>query len=360
MANPQTVLIGLSGLQPVTKLRAAFEQRGWKVQVAYDTLTTFHHAMKTNPEVVLISSALPGGGGLFLLKRMRQFVQTAPIPVITIIERDGPTREALTAAGASHCLYEHFEFSSLFAAIQVLLEISTTVREAPEEAIRNPERLTALKRSGLLDSPPTESFDELTRLATSLLGTPVALVSLVDESRQFFKSQMGLAEPWASLRQTPLSHSFCQWVVTSQDELVIADARQHRGLLSNLAVRDLGVVAYAGMPISAPGGEMLGSFCAIDVKPHQWSDEDLAILRDLSRIAEAYTILEIGQDLTPTPVPGEHDIEVTSQIINLALSCAGDIVSRRGPQLPGTQTAMLENITNRLKQVLAQLIALPA
>ena len=76
--------------------------------------------------------------------------------------------------------------------------------------LRDPARLSALRQTALLDTPAEEAFDRLTRLASKILRAPVSLVSLVDEDRQFFKSAIGLAEPWASLRQTPLSHSFCQ------------------------------------------------------------------------------------------------------------------------------------------------------
>ena len=72
-----------------------------------------------------------------------------------------------------------------------------------EDALRSPERLAALAATALMDSAPEEPFDRFTRMAARLLGVPVALVSLVDDHRQFFKSAVGLPEPWASLRETP-------------------------------------------------------------------------------------------------------------------------------------------------------------
>ena len=72
-----------------------------------------------------------------------------------------------------------------------------------------PDRVGELLRLGLLDTPPEAPIDRLTRLAARLLDAPVALVSLVDDHRQFFKSAFGLPQPWASIRETPLSHSFC-------------------------------------------------------------------------------------------------------------------------------------------------------
>jgi PAS domain S-box-containing protein len=158
---------------------------------------------------------------------------------------------------------------------------------APLDAPAPDGRLTALRRTGLLDSPAEEAFDRLTRLASRATGAPVALVSLVDEHRQFFKSQLGLPEPWAAGRETPLSHSFCQHVVDSGGPLVIEDAREHPLVRDNLAIPDLGVVAYAGVPLTTSDGHTLGSFCAIDTQPRAWSAEDVALLEDLAATAVA-------------------------------------------------------------------------
>ena len=144
--------------------------------------------------------------------------------------------------------------------------------------LRDPERLAALASAGLLDAAPEESFDRHTRLAMRLLGVPVALVSLVDADRQFFMSCFGVAEPWQTARETPLSHSFCQYVVVHATPLVIDDARRHAVLRDNLAIRDLGVVAYLGVPLTTPEGRILGSLCAIDGVPRAWSADDVATL----------------------------------------------------------------------------------
>lgn len=148
--------------------------------------------------------------------------------------------------------------------------------------IHDPARLDALQRSGLLDSPPEEAFDRLARLASRLLNAPVALVSLIDADRQFFKACLGLPEPWASWRQTPLSHSFCQHVAGSGEPLVIDDAREHPLVRDNLAIPDLGVVAYLGIPLITSDGQALGSFCVIDSQPRQWSPAEVGLLKDLT------------------------------------------------------------------------------
>ncbi len=149
-------------------------------------------------------------------------------------------------------------------------------------AVRNPARLAALRSLRLLDTAADPAFDRLTRLAAKLLQVPVVLVSLVDEHRQFFKSCIGLPEPWASERETPLSHSFCQHTVATGQPLVITDARLDPLVRDNLAIPDLHVIAYAGIPLITTDGYVLGSLCAIDTQPRAWTADDLAILSDLA------------------------------------------------------------------------------
>ncbi|QDT17689.1 Oxygen sensor histidine kinase NreB [Alienimonas californiensis] len=147
--------------------------------------------------------------------------------------------------------------------------------------------MAALAESGLLDSPPEEAFDRLTHFAVRLLDVPAAVVSLVDEHRQFFKSAVGLPEPWATRRETPLSLSFCQHVVGDGEPLVIVDARADPRVAENKAIEEFGVIAYAGMPLPDPNGHVLGAFCVIDGKPREWSEDDLAVLHSLAALAAA-------------------------------------------------------------------------
>jgi GAF domain-containing protein len=143
-------------------------------------------------------------------------------------------------------------------------------------------RIAALHDLGLLDTEAEEDFDRYTRLATDLLGVPVSLVSLVDADRQFFKSQTGLTGDVAEALQTPLSHSFCKHTVASHQPLVVSDAREHPLVADNLAIRDLGVIAYAGMPLVLSDGHAVGAFCVSDSKPRNWSKQDIRILGDLA------------------------------------------------------------------------------
>ncbi len=144
------------------------------------------------------------------------------------------------------------------------------------------ERLAALEKSGLLDSKAEEAFDRLTRLASRLLKAPVSLVSLVTSQRQFFKSAIGLPDPWASQRESPLSHSFCKHVVQSRKPLIVANAPNHPLVGTNLAIRDLGVVSYCGIPIITSDGHVFGTFCVIDGHAREWMPEEIETMTDLA------------------------------------------------------------------------------
>ncbi|ANH37454.1 Phosphoserine phosphatase RsbP [Nocardioides dokdonensis FR1436] len=133
--------------------------------------------------------------------------------------------------------------------------------------------------------PGTElrvAFDRYARMVRRTLGTDIALVSLVEEQRQVFIGADGLDGETEESRQTPLSHSFCQWVVADREPLVITDARLDDRLQHNLAIPDLGVVGYAGHPIHDQNGAIVGSLCAISRTPREWSRDDLEALQDLA------------------------------------------------------------------------------
>jgi diguanylate cyclase (GGDEF)-like protein len=184
-----------------------------------------------------------------------------------------------------------------------------------DQAIFDGARLAALRALGLLDAEAEEEFDRYTRLATELLEVPVSLVSLVDAHRQFFISQSGLSGEIAEARQTPLSHSFCQYATASQEPLVVADAREHPLVKRNLAVRDLDVIAYAGIPLVLGDGHAVGAFCAVDAKPREWSDKDLRILADLAAAVTAH--LDLRKALADQSLRDQ-----TTGLPNRALLCA--------------------------------------
>lgn len=327
------------------ELTEAFTPLGWEITQARDAVSATAAMLRSRPDAVVLFGNLPGGGAVLVLRRLRASVHTAMTPVIAVSGRRDGDAEALRVHGVDECLPPPADPVAVRAWIQHRTAKPPVVVQAPPDIIGAPDRSTALAHTALLDSPPEESFDALTELASSLLGVPVALVSLVDTNRQFFKSQVGLGEPWATRRETPLTHSFCQWVVSGHEELVVSDARTHPVLSHNQAIADLGVVAYAGVPLTASNGEAIGSLCAIDTAPRAWSEADLALLRHLGQIAEAsIAISEAASAARRAPL----DAEASGIARSLALRAVGGgiercthLLQRHDPRLTDAQHVAL-------------------
>ena len=166
---------------------------------------------------------------------------------------------------------------------------------ASEDPVESPQRLASLRSSGLTEPADHVEFDRVTALAARLLEVPVCLVSLVDENRQVFVGACGLPPAVDQVRETPLSHSFCKHAVRERQPLIIRDALQDPRFTENGAVRDLGVIAYLGVPLHAPDGEILGAFCVIDSKPRDWTDDDLGLVRDFTAIIAEQIELHINK-----------------------------------------------------------------
>ncbi len=139
--------------------------------------------------------------------------------------------------------------------------------------------LTALR----VEADP--SFDRLARIIREALDVAVALVTIVESERQVFPGAVGLPEPWQSRRETPLSHSLCQYVVLDGAPLVVEDARLDQRLSGNSAISDLNVVAYAGFPLRDADGAIIGSVCAIEDEPRTWQSGELLLLSDIADVA---------------------------------------------------------------------------
>ena len=162
-------------------------------------------------------------------------------------------------------------------------EVPTAVAgfEPDRERLYDAARLQSLARSGL-GAQADPQMQALTERVHRWLGVPVALVSLVESDRQVFPGMTGLPEPWATSRSAPLGHSYCRHVVIATEPLIVSDAREHPLLKDSPAVDELGAVAYAGMPLTDEAGNVLGSLCAIDVVPRQWTAAQLDLLRGLA------------------------------------------------------------------------------
>ena len=143
-------------------------------------------------------------------------------------------------------------------------------------------RLKALRRLELLDTAPSPAFDRITRLAATALDVPIMLVSLVDESRQWFKSHCGL-----DVTETPRDISFCSHAVKNGEPLIIPDATQDPRFASNpLVTGEPQIRFYAGVPLFTHEGFAVGTLCAIDRRPRELRYEALEALEDFACLVE--------------------------------------------------------------------------
>lgn len=154
--------------------------------------------------------------------------------------------------------------------------------QTPPFPANESERLASLRKMILLDTPDEEAFDRITRLAAAMFRAPIALISLVDQNRQWFKSCIGL-----SARETGRDISFCGHAILNNQVFVIPDAREDTRFADNpLVVGEPYIRFYAGKPLKNDSQHNIGTLCIISPEPRNFSAQDIGLLEDLGRIAE--------------------------------------------------------------------------
>lgn len=149
-----------------------------------------------------------------------------------------------------------------------------------DPATAEDERLRALYRYDVLDTPSEESFDRITRLAQGIMQTKTVVVSLIDRDRQWFKARQGMDKT-----ETPRNLSFCTHTIQGTGPMVIPDARDDTRFRDHPGVTcEPGIRFYLGVPLRTPDGHNIGTLCAVDDKPRAASDDQVALLQDLARL----------------------------------------------------------------------------
>lgn len=152
----------------------------------------------------------------------------------------------------------------------------------PDIPLDEEARLKALRSLNVLDTPSEDRFDRLTRLAKRMFDVPIALVSLVDENRQWFKSCVGL-----NVSETPRDISFCGHAILGNEIFIVPDTIKDERFSDNpLVLNEPYIRFYAGCPLRYLDGSMLGTLCIIDTQPRDLNEEDLEALKDLAELAE--------------------------------------------------------------------------
>ncbi len=200
----------------------------------------------------------------------------------------------------------------------------TSTPRSPDDPILNHARLRAVQATGLLDTGAEEPFDRLARLAASILGTPMAFMTLVDDRRSFWKSCIGVDLDDIADRQNTVEESFCQYVVSSGESLIAGDAAKHPVTKDNVSIDAMGVRAWAGFPVKAPSGDVLGTFCVVDIEPRDFRLDQIEALASLAEAAGAeialrMTVEQLGdvtetlrETLLPPSLPDVPGLELAS------------------------------------------------
>jgi phosphoribosyl 1,2-cyclic phosphodiesterase/GAF domain-containing protein len=241
-------------------------------------------ARATPPSLVLLGSRLRDGDGLSVCRELRKgpdaWAQELPIVMVASSEAEAD-RAAGAEAGVTDWLI--CPFSTLYARTRIR---AWALRQAcrwigaprpPDE----PARLEKLQALGILDTPAEERFDRITRLARRLFDVPIALVSLVDTDRQWFKSRQGI-----DVSETPREASFCAHAILDEQPFVVSDALRDPRFADNPFVAGAPRIRfYAGRPVRV-GGQRVGTLCVSDLRPRQLSAEDVRALDDLGVLVE--------------------------------------------------------------------------
>jgi GAF domain-containing protein len=144
-------------------------------------------------------------------------------------------------------------------------------------------RVAALQKYAILDSEPEQAFDDLTLLASYICRTPIALISLIDESRQWFKSRVGI-----TISETPRDIAFCSTAILSSEVMIVPDTlKDDRFRNHPLVVSEPNIRFYAGAPLITEEGFALGTLCVVDRIPREFSPEQREALKALSRMVLA-------------------------------------------------------------------------
>lgn len=153
--------------------------------------------------------------------------------------------------------------------------------KTPSLPANETQRLMTLRDLDILDTLPEESFDRITRIARRVFGVPIAVVALMDSERQWFKSIQGLG-----ISEVPREKTFCAHAIADDDLLVVSDATKDERFHDNpFVLNDPSVRFYAGMPVRS-GGHAVGTLCLLDRQPREFTEDDIATLRDLTAMVE--------------------------------------------------------------------------
>lgn len=279
------VLIAMSEKPLSAVLIDAVRSEGMISVVARDAADALKLAGSKHPVLLIVDPAFDGGTGLDLCRAVRAQLGLygGDVPILAIGVSSGQIDyPAESAAGVSDWLHKPFDVTYARTRLRAMA-LRTVCRwvRAPEP-IDEAERLHALRALKILHTPAEERFDRHTRIAAELFHVPIALVSLVDSDRQWFKSRYGLEVPSA-----PRDAAFCAHAILDREVFQVSDTLRDDRFAENPHVTgQLRIRFYAGVPLTVPDHHRVGTLCILDHAPRHLSETQLGLLRDLGKLVE--------------------------------------------------------------------------
>jgi phosphoribosyl 1,2-cyclic phosphodiesterase len=279
LGNPLILLAVTGGSVAATLLDAAYADQIPVIEM-HSGDAVLRTIVDKSPSLILLERKEGAIDPLELCKKIRALQGAREVPIIVVADTED--FQGGKAAGVTEWLIR--PFSSAYARTRIrawLLRISARWVRAPVPPDEE-QRLATLHSLGILDTPEEQRFDRLTRLAAAILCAPVALVSLVDRERQWFKSAHGI-----DFRETPRETSFCAHAVAARELLVVPDALADHRFADNPQVsRRTRFRFYAGCPLFV-GQSCVGTLCVLDVRPRHLSTKQVGLLKDVAALVES-------------------------------------------------------------------------
>ncbi len=218
--------------------------------------------------------------------------------------------------------------------------------KAPDTPTNEFDRLQSLNEHELLDTLPEHIYDDITRIATEITGTPISSITLVDKHRHWFKSRQGVDD-----LEHPRKFSFSAHAIIDPDEaFIVQDARYDERFFDNpLTTGKLHVVFYAGVPIKDSKGNALGTLCVIDSRPRELSDQQLEGLKALTNLVKAhFELRKTKMDFEKA----QDDLKIVQSLVNTMQDDIKDLV-KNNPKSEQVQqlTTALQIIVDTIKNV---------
>jgi predicted PurR-regulated permease PerM/GAF domain-containing protein len=233
------------------------------------------------PEIVVVSSVPPAAvrHAVHTSKRLKSEVPDVRVVVgLWSTEADAARLRARLPEALAERLFTRLADAADWLGAELRAEPATAGMVAPPVPANEPARLEALARTGLLDTPAEDAFDRITRRLSEIFDAPISLMSLIDEKRQFWKSQHGLPEALAESRAGSRETSICGHVVAANESVVVEDTWEDARFAGNPFLREHNIRFYAGAPLRTADGSAIGSLCVIDHRPRQLSERERQLL----------------------------------------------------------------------------------